>query len=687
MIKEDVLTGHLRRNPDEREIIDKFVPDFDVTWGTDYKLFNAPLSVYFLKAKQHIQQTFGFEQEVILAVSKFDSLQARAIQAIDQICHELPARGRVDQTVALVVSSAEDTEDWLLNYTAQNPQSRVYVGGSKENLCSSSDAWFVRNKLLRQLFSRDLFDYSLPLDSDLFFIGRAGFIQDHIDAIRRSENRGIFGLRKTGKTSILFKLERMCESAGISTQYYDCKLPSLYRLTADEFLRRLCGDIESRLGVKIKGWRDKKDSVDQFFRLVEKLPKHQRFCLIFDEIEYISPNSKLAPHWAQDFVPFWQALWSVQSQFRHFNFIIAGVNPSLTEIDRITEVQNPIFGIVKGRYLTGFEKPELFTLLSVLGKRMGLSFDDQAIDFLFERYGGHPLLTRMVCSQLNNEIRSRGVDRPVRVGKDDLLIDLEDREEEISFYCDHIVSELKEFYPFEYEMLELLAIGNLADFSELARNSGMVRHLKSYGLLDITDPFAPSLRIPVLRKFIASRWQQENSASWDRYVVPVSRRESYVSGRLESIARDMRFAEKRFSLSSLPSLYNGAGPFEAEKMIKPEIVETETDLAAFLNQLNRSLVEPIDREGKRRGLSNYFFAEIKGAYPRLWDALNRIRAYRNHFLHIELNSLARSEFERYLETDLSSRAPNDVPDGFFRIQSAVLDGIVMGIQGELGRYE
>lgn len=479
----------------------------------------------------------------------------------------------------------------------------------------------------------------------------------------------------------------MCENVGIASQYYDCKLPSLYNLSSDELLDRICGDIESRLNVKVNGWRSQKTATDRLFRLIEKLPKNKRFCLIFDEIEYISPNSKLAPHWGKDFVPFWQALWSVQSQFRQFNFIIAGVNPSLSETDRVAEVQNPIFGIVKGRYLTGFDKPELYTLLSVLGKRMGLSFDDESVDFLFSRYGGHPLLTRMVCSQINNEIRLKGLERPVQVKLSDIQNDLENREEEISFYCDHIVSELKEFYPVEYEMLELLAIGNIPDFNELARDSGMVRHLKAYGLVDLTDPFKPQLRIPVLRKFIASKWQQRNLESWDRYVVPQPRRLGYVSARLSAIIRDIRMAEKRFMLSNLPLIYNGAGPSEAEKLSALTDVGTEAELASFLNQVSRSLVEPVDREGTRQGIQRYFFNEFKVAYPRLWDALNRARAYRNKFMHLELNDLARAEYQRYLTEDLNGRSPEETPDGFFRLQSAVLDGLIVGIQAEMGRYE
>ena len=70
-----------------------------------------------------------------------------------------------------------------------------------------------------------------------------------------------------------------------------------------------------------------------------------RLCLIFDEIEYISPSSKLGPHWGDDFIPFWQTIWSAQSQYRKFSFILAGVNASVVEIDRVSGVQNPMFGI------------------------------------------------------------------------------------------------------------------------------------------------------------------------------------------------------------------------------------------------------------------------------------------------------------------------------------------------------
>jgi hypothetical protein len=688
MIKDDVRNRHLCNYPNEESILERFVADFDITWGLRYNRFNTDVSIYFLKSKKHIAQTFGFDQEIILALSDYPSLQARTLQAIDYVFQEIPARGRVDQTVALIVSKADDVEAWLENYTAQNPQSRVYVSVSEKDLMSGRDGWFIRNRLLRQLFSRDLFDYSLPLDSDLFFFGRASIVQEHIDAMRRCENRGIFGLRKTGKTSVLFKIKRNSDSAGVKAIYLDCKLPSLYRMTSDELLDRVSLLIEEDFGFKLGNWRNQKTAVDRFLRLVENLPDDLRFCLIFDEIEYISPNNQLAPHWTDHYVPFWQAIWSVQSQYRKFAFIVAGVNATITETDRIGSVQNPVFGIVRAKYLTGFEKPELFSLLSVLGKRMGMIFDDEAVNFLFNRYGGHPLLTRMICSQINNEIRSSGVERPVKINKKTVEKSMEAREDEISFYCDHIVSELKEFYPDEYSMIEMLATGNIADFNDFSLDPSMVRHLRAYGLVDMAETFQPRMKIPVLQRFIANRWRRENGQDWVRYLPAINRRADFIEARLTSIMRDIRLADSRFSLSGSPTLYSNHGPSEADKVRALCPVADESQFVAFLNQMNRSFVEPIGKNAPKGMRQNdYFFLAIRQHYPRLWDGLNRIRAYRNKFLHLELNEIALKEYERYLDMDLESREPSSLPDGFLRLQVAVVDSLLIGIQSELARYE
>lgn len=687
MIKDDVSRIHLSRFPEEIPVVKKIGQDFDITWAKQVEKYNTTLSVYFIKPKTHFSQSFGFEQELVMAISGFGKLEARAIQAIEHIFQQIPAKGRVEQTVALLISDDNCAENWIHDYTSNNPQTRAYVGIAKSELLAAPDDWYLRNKFSGQLFSRDLFDYTLPLQEDLFFFGRQAIVAEHIDAIRRLENRGLFGLRKTGKTSLLFKIKRQSGENNILVCYFDCKLPSIYKLSSDDFLDRICEQIDQSVKTETGSWRTKKLASDRFVALIEAISSEKRLCLIFDEIEFISASSKLARHWEGQFVPFWQTIWSAQSSHRKFSFLVAGVNASVVEQDRIGGIPNPMFGIVRATYLTGFQREEVRHLLHVFGKRMGMRFDEGSVDALFQRYGGHPLLTRMICSQINNGLRASNSVRPVTIDRTTVLRDLLSREEEIQFYCGHITSELEEFYPDEYFMLETLASGDVVAFNKLANEIDYVRHLRLYGLLDLSHQHSPHFKIPIIKEYIANKWKKRNGLRSNKYIVSPARRLEFVMGRAGSILREMRVAEKKFISVKQPSLYAGSGACEAELFASTSVCESRDDLVAFLIQASRSFVEPIGKVGALKSHKQYLFEEIKSAYPSLWPALNRIRVYRNRFAHSDLTPQAKQEYEHYLKEDLDGHSPESVPDGWFQLQSAVLNGLLVGLQAEMATYD
>ncbi|WP_044156384.1 hypothetical protein, partial [Escherichia coli] len=78
-----------------------------------------------------------------------------------------------------------------------------------------------------------------------------------------------------------------------------------------------------------------KEPVKNLARLISNIEANDKICVIFDEIEYISPLAHIDKHWKDDFLPFWQTLWSIQSEHRKISFVVAGVNPYLCEIDLI----------------------------------------------------------------------------------------------------------------------------------------------------------------------------------------------------------------------------------------------------------------------------------------------------------------------------------------------------------------
>ena len=59
----------------------------------------------------------------------------------------------------------------------------------------------------------------------------------------------------------------------------------------------------------------------------------------------------------------------------------------------------------------GLRPEELQRLVRSLGKRMGLRFSASAIDYLYERYGCHPYLTRIACSLTHLTVADHGKKR------------------------------------------------------------------------------------------------------------------------------------------------------------------------------------------------------------------------------------------------------------------------------------
>ena len=686
-IHNDVLSDHLVQYRGEREYLVPFLNGFDITWARRRSTKGTELSVYFLSPETHIKDQFGFEKEILLAISNYSTLQPRVMQAVSRILQEEPAQGRVDPTTFFLITSSPGAEDWVKGYSTENKEPRIcVVFDLAEMRKEKNNQWLVRSIITRQLFSRDLFNEQLPLRSDLFFFGRDAIAAELLTSMKQAQNRGLFGLRKTGKTSLLYKVQRLAEREKIYTYYYDCKRPSIRNLHWEQFLERIIEDISRDAPSNVKIPKRLASHIsDAFVQVVSAFAERGRVCLIFDEIEYVSPIAKLDDHWKTEFVPFWQTLWSAQSEIRELSFLLAGVNPTAIELDIVNDVQNPLFGIVTPKYLTGFDVTEVRAMLHHFGKRMGLKFDIDAVNYIFNRFGGHPLLTRMACSFLNGILLNKKVSRPYSVTQAVVMGHESDQEQEMSFYCRHVVSELKLFYPDEYLMLETLVTGNVAEFIELESGGDDVRHLQKYNLIQYTETGRPELQIPALARYIRQEKSRREGRRDDGYLVPSDFRTQWLSSRTRRIVDDFRNLVRLTTANAGPELFSGGVFPEAERFCELQPVSSRDQFDVFVNICNRCFVESVERTGRRIGKSKYFWNEIKTSYPELWEALHRIKLYRHEELHLELNANVDAALRGYLEVDLSGKRLSQLAEPYFKLQQAVIDELFVGLQCELDR--
>ncbi|SFL62484.1 AAA domain-containing protein [Bradyrhizobium sp. NFR13] len=539
-IKQEVRLEHLSRFPAEEAQLEPLLNGFEVSWARERKAYNTSLSVYILTPENHLAETFGLNTQIALFIPHYASFQPRLFQAIYQLLNEDPLNGRVDRNTFLLLCGNEADKKIVFDYITEHARNWIPILLTSEDLAEAKRArWGIRHPLASQIFTRDLFNQELPLKTDIDFFGRESLLFDFRDAISKSQNRAIFGLRKTGKTSVLFKAMRSLSEKDQIALYYDCKKPRIRRLTYPDFLSLICNDISEKLGISSQFKNLEPD--ERIERIAQHIGKKRRVCLIFDEIEYVSFLAKLDPHWHIDFINLWQTLWSLQSEFRNFSFFISGVNPTVVEIDKISGIQNPLFGIVSYQYLTGLNLSELRRMLHILGRRMGLEFTESATLALHRKYGGHPLLTRKACSFIHTAVQIEGTERPVSISSEFISMHEDILDENMEFYFKHVLTELEDFYPDEYEMLKMAVAGQRLDFSEFATDASLRRHLESYGLVSI-DPKTniPTFMIDCLRSYLERETARKEGRQYRIRLTTGDERASWLKARCHQIVKEFR---------------------------------------------------------------------------------------------------------------------------------------------------
>ena len=104
-------------------------------------------------------------------------------------------------------------------------------------------------------------------------------------------------------------------------------------------------------------------------------------------------------------------------------------------------------------------------MVNKLGGIMGLKFDDIIYGKLTDDFGGHPFLIRLACSQIHQIVDEQ---RPARVDKSVYEKAKALFKTKYGNYIEMVINVLKEYYFDEYEMLKMLAIGDITTFNGFA---------------------------------------------------------------------------------------------------------------------------------------------------------------------------------------------------------------------------
>lgn len=127
----------------------------------------------------------------------------------------------------------------------------------------------------------------------------------------------------------------------------------------------------------------------------------------------------------------------------------------------------------------------------------------------------------------------------------------------------------------------------------------------------------------------------------------------------------------------IPEMYN---------MLNLPVALDENTFKIFINTLNKSLVEVLELNAKKKGKRNYFWEDFKTHCPQIQRNLHKVKLYRHSMHHIDLEERYKPLYHEFLNEDLEGSLPQFVDKGFLMLQVRLIDCLEVSLLDQLRLY-
>ncbi len=392
------------------------------------------LTFTLVRLGPEVERRFDISGEVAVFHAPWADFQRRSYNAIAQ---ELVAISNGCQTrsmekvrftpttkLAIVVSHDAAAANKVTEWSHDGPTATTIVVLDASTV-AALEPDSLRVSLLQgirhRLGDRDLYQAQNPVTGDDFF-GRAGLLRDLSASIMADQNVAIFGLRRSGKTSVIRELKRSLLSRGVVITITDMQLVTtssladVARSTVSALLEDLraargSGDVKVTIGNDADGLVSGA-SLSNLSDRVRKIAARNpgiRLVLAVDEVEHLIQMSKGDPHEVRAFLG---ALRSCAQVAPNVSLVFSGVANQMFLSSSLghdqDRVDNPMFGQVSPAFMTPFSSTETADLIRDLGRPMFLRWSEDAVEAVHRVTGGWPFFVRQLASAVRASIESTG---------------------------------------------------------------------------------------------------------------------------------------------------------------------------------------------------------------------------------------------------------------------------------------
>jgi hypothetical protein len=405
----------------------------------------------------------------------FNKLMDRARQEVAEIQQRIfrAVRFTPDSHIALIYSKDESLAKNLKAWNAEGATSLVArvptLNGSLETITTE-----LRKSIATVLASRDLYGGKNPVSGRDFF-GRLDTIQSVSADLRNGRSVGLFGLRRSGKTSLLRELQYREESGGLALVLSDLESAD----TVDEIPRQMSQDLVNVLrrmrSVRAGIWLgpENEHEVTSFsalsarlIRVAERNPE-LFFVVAVDEVENLRRLARDTPEKVRLFLG---SLRRAAQVTRNLSLFLTGLTTSFFDQSMIVEtVDNPLFGFIDSYFLPPFTPSESAELIQDLGGSMMLEWDVDALVAVHGFTGGFPFFVRDLSSAVR---RVAFADLPddwqlsshLQISKEHVTRAFETWRDHAARIWAEILRTLHSYHPVMAEMLSAESDGEIAEW-------------------------------------------------------------------------------------------------------------------------------------------------------------------------------------------------------------------------------
>ena len=440
-----------------------------------------------IELNSELQRLFGLNRGILAYYAPDNDLQLKTFE-------RLRARrlGRPYHEHLYFLSTPDVyAEHKVSGWTLTEPYSVVLLPGRGS---PEAAARHLLTEMSRQVSRRNPYDRTNPVTGSEFY-GRHRLLTDLVNDLRQGHVCGVFGLRKTGKTSLVRELGRQFVKDDASNRVFIFLDLEVLPSDPDRQIPQLVSDIarQAHTSFKRAGMRTHELSRLPTYPTVGELRQALQACLThaashdktiviaLDEIESLVGPDATSTTEKPAVAEFLGALRSLVQENANFNVVISGIALAPFTNATLYGRENPLFAWARPFFVTALTRTDTDEMIRSIGARMAVQWQGAALKLLFDVTGGHVFLARLLAAAVSSELSFRIEERTVTEA--DVSARLRSWRRSTVGIIDSMLDALARFYEEELTIFDLGIAGT--PFDDLEREyPNQINNLLALGLLE-----------------------------------------------------------------------------------------------------------------------------------------------------------------------------------------------------------